>query len=773
MQSREMRMVAAMRKPVCGALWVPLALRRPCKRCKKPVFSLSFFLSPAFFFIFFAHPMGLEARFTFHKLPQGLALMILLPLLFSVLWVSSACDFYLSLLGSDLSSGDAPQRAFATLSRAHEAATTAATSGCTLVTVHIGAGTWFGPWVFPPAPPAPIVYRGATEGSPTIISGGLELTDFLDSGGLWIARVPAHMNATQLFVGSERRPCARSPNVVGNSAFAGDAFSAASTHAWAAPLCPNCSSSDPVNARGLVFDAGDGIDPSWDFSFAEANIFVSPWSNCVARVGSVTPNNRTLLFRESCGSYGLKSFPSYETGRRWFLENVRGALDAPGEWFLNATMATLEYLPLPGETLLGFTVTLAARPSLLVVSQGGLTFEDLTVVFSAGDPSGNRNGFSQTGAVEVAASGVTLQRITVAHASGNCVLLRPGVARFLLSNATLLDCGGHGVYMDTQDQANDVLITDTRIHGVGFTYLSQPTGILLNGGSNISAVHNEILNSSYTGVSVAWMHGSPVPPTPTPYRFNVSFNRVNNFGMGVLSDFAGVRIAINNADNCFLNDTCYVPTLVQNNVISGGHHFAYGADGLYTDNAVAGVNMLDNIVSDVDGMGYQPHCGVNNSLTNTLIYDARGSRIGNCTHGAAVISGCLGWPVPNASNIPAPFAASVRGNIIVTTQCNLYDTSGIWPNPAGSLYPGNQAASNFTSNQNVYWALESALPLSFPQNMGLDQWRAASGNDMSSIESDPLLKDPENGDYTPLPRSPAWALGWRAIDAGAAGPRGK
>jgi hypothetical protein len=194
----------------------------------------------------------------------------------------------------------------------------------------------------------------------------------------------------------------------------------------------------------------------------------------------------------------------------------------------------------------------------------------------------------------------------VARAGGNCVLLRPGVADILLANSTLLDCGGHGVYMDTQGVAgsnsSNVLITDTRIHGVGFTYLAQPTGVLLNGAANVSAVHNEIVNSSYTGLSVAWLHGTAVPSSPAPYRFNVSFNRVQDFGRGVLSDFGGIRVAINNGDDCFLYGTCYVPTLVQNNVITGGHHFAYGADGLYTDNAVAGVDLIDNIVADVDGM---------------------------------------------------------------------------------------------------------------------------------------------------------------------------
>ena len=692
---------------------------------------------------------------------------------------SAPCTIHLSVSGTAGVADGGVDSPFSSLPRAHAAARAAAAlSACADgVTVRVGAGTFGGPWEFPPAPyaGAPITYRGA--GPATVISGGVEITNFtLGTGGLWAARAPAGTNATQLFVGGARRPRARSPNVVGDPAFAVDAFSAASMHVWA-PLCPGCNTSDPRNARGLVYGAADGIDPTWDFSAAVVNAMVAPWGNCVVGVRSVVPDNRTILFRTSCGSYGLTTFPAYETGQRWLLENVRGALDAPGEWFLNASTGALEYAPLPGEALEGFTATLAQRGSLLVVAQDGLSFEDLAVEFSAIDASGSLAGFSQSGAVEIGASGVALRRVTVARAGGNCVLLRPGVANVLLSNATLLDCGGHGVYMDTQDAANNVLITDVRIHGVGFTYLSQPTGVLLNGGANITAVHNEVVNSSYTGLSVAWVHGGAIPLSPAPYRFNVSFNRVSDFGRGVLSDFGGIRVAINNADQCFLTDTCYVPTLVQNNVITGGRHFSYGADGLYTDNAVAGVDMRDNIVGDVDGMGFQPHCGVNNSLVNTLIYDARALRNGNCTYPGAshahtgVIMGCLGgWREANGSTIPAPFAASVRNNIIVTTRCTLYDAQAVWPNPAPH-YPGNLAASNFTANANVLWAAAGALPLRFPQNTTFDQWRALSGNDAASVVSDPLLRDPSGGDFTVLPGSPAWALGWRAIDTGAVGPR--
>jgi hypothetical protein len=696
----------------------------------------------------------------------------------------------------DLHASGADNASFSTFPAAYAAAAARAasladcrTSG---VVLRVGAGEWPGPWVVGAslAPPASAAAsfpaRLTILGSPgAVLTGGVTVGNFsatTSATTVWRASVPPGTNGTQLFVAGVRRPRARSPNVFpgGDPSDPAAAYAASSMHAWASPLCPSCPPADPINARGVVYDAGDGIDPdSWDLSVAEALLFVAPWSTCVQRVRSAFAANRTLLFESPC-VYALGQFPASETGRRWMLENVRGALDAGGEWFLNVSEGTLEYVPLPWEVLEGFTAVLTQRGSLLVVAQDGVTVENMTVTYAAVDPGGRGSGFAQTGAVEVGAAGVTLRGLSVLHAGANCVVLRPGVSDVLVAASLLADCGGHGVYMDTQDDARNVTVTDTRVVGVGYTYLTQPTGILLNGGTNISAVHNAIVNSSYTGISVAWMHGAPLPPQPTPaaapYRFNVSFNRVDSFGLGILSDFGGVRVAINNGDECFVNDTCYVPVLVQNNVVSRGRHFSYGANGIYTDNAVAGVDVVDNMVYDVDGIGVQLHCGANLTLRNNLIYDARATRGGNCTgpqdHYTAVLSGCTRWPTPNGT-IPAPFSAAIEGNIVVATSCpQLYGEGGVWPNP-GPGYPGGPSmASNMTAGRNVYFnANGGGGPLQFPEGLSFAGWTTASGTDQESVVADPLLADPSAANFTVLPASPAWARGWQAIDTASVGPR--
>ena len=95
----------------------------------------------------------------------------------------------------------------------------------------------------------------------------------------------------------------------------------------------------------------------------------------------------------------------------------------------------------------------------------------------------------------------------------------------------------------------------------------------------------------------------------------------------------------------------------------------------------------------------------------------------------------------------------------------------MWPNP-GPIFPGGSiVSSNFSSNFNVYWSIASALPLRFPQNTSFEEWRSMSSNDVSSVVIDPLIADPKNGNFTILPESSAWKLGWKEISTNSVGPR--
>ena len=176
---------------------------------------------------------------------------------------------------------------------------------------------------------------------------------------------------------------------------------------------------------------------------------------------------------------------------------------------------------------------------------------------------------------------------------------------------------------------------------------------------------------------------------------------------------------------------------------------------------------------DVDAAGLHAHCGVQNYASNNLFYDSRGLRGGVCDVIEGVITGCTKWPLNNGSYIWPPMALNAEVNIIVATQCSLFGLGStiVWPNP-GSSFPASLLNSSF--NRNVYFNM-SGVPAIFPPGPDGDsfaQWKTISGCDLNSVIADPCLADPAAGNFSVLPTSPAWKLGWHAIDTSSVGPRG-
>jgi len=65
---------------------------------------------------------------------------------------------------------------------------------------------------------------------------------------------------------------------------------------------------------------------------------------------------------------------------------------------------------------------------------------------------------------------------------------------------------------------------------------------------------------------------------PVDPKFRLRYNRVHDFGMGILSDFGGIYLSSDN-NTCYNpepND-CSVPTEVYQNLVYRGTHFDYGS----------------------------------------------------------------------------------------------------------------------------------------------------------------------------------------------------
>src|SRR5207247_1521433 len=61
-------------------------------------------------------------------------------------------------------------------------------------------------------------------------------------------------------------------------------------------------------------------------------------------------------------NFGKRSVFELQPGDLYYIEHVFEALDAPGEWYLDASSGTLFYLPMPGEQLERFEAVAPVLP---------------------------------------------------------------------------------------------------------------------------------------------------------------------------------------------------------------------------------------------------------------------------------------------------------------------------------------------------------------------------------------------------------------------------
>ena len=73
--------------------------------------------------------------------------------------------------------------------------------------------------------------------------------------------------------------------------------------------------------------------------------------------------------------------------------------------------------------------------------------------------------------------------------------------------------------------------------------------------------------------------------------------------------------------------------------------------------------------------------------------------------------------------------------------------------------------------RNLLWCRNGRLTYSGEEDFATLQQAQAAGLEVDSVEADPLFADPDHGDFTLSPDSPAHALGFVPYDWSSCGPR--
>lgn len=599
------------------------------------------------------------------------------------------------------------------------------------------------PIVFTPEDSAteaqPVTFEAAPGATP-LIDGGRAITGWREEAGRWVADVPEAADGrwrfSALWVNGVRRTPARTPNV-NNGPLAPPAD--ADFFATESPIEMQNEKGETVKSD-RQFKYREGDLKSWD-TFKDAVVVVyHSWATSLLRPESLDEANRVITFTGPARWH----FGYWQPDQRYYVSHLFEALDAPGEWYLHQGEGKLYYLPLPGETFENTTVVAPITQQFLVfagepqdgrfvdhLNFRGLHFAHSEFPIAAEGHSDAQAAFSVHAAIQ--GTGLRHARFedcVVAHTGNYGVWFRRGSQHNVLTRCELTDLGAGGVRigeggspLTPGEAADHNTIENNFMHDGGLIFRSA-VGLWIGRASHTVARHNEIADFRYTGVSVGWSWGYAESSANNNI---IEYNHIHHIGMGQLNDMGGIyTLGISPG------------TVLRGNVIHDvmSHPRLYGGWGLYTDEGSSGIVLEGNLVYNTTTGGFHQHYGRDNVVRNNIFA---------FSHGPQIIR----------SREEDHNSFTFERNLVYFNNGELLGST--WKN------------GNWKLDGNCYWDSTGAA-LDF-QGKTLAEWQAA-GNDGSSLHADPGFANPEAGDYTLKPDSPALALGFSPIDPAKAGLQG-
>jgi hypothetical protein len=472
---------------------------------------------------------------------------------------------------------------------------------------------------------------------------------------------------------------------------------------------------------------GDDVKKEWAGRGVEV-VALLAWSEIRMPIAEVDPAAHTARLT------GNPRPSNKEADARYWIETAPDALDSPGEWYLDTAAHTVSYRPMAGENLAADEVV-APVLTQLVRLEGARKVVFRGIDFRHADWSMPAEGFADAQAAvqaptlfeAIGAEDVAVEHCSFSQSGGYAVWFGRGSKRNRVVANEIYDMGAGGVRIgETQQRPNDAdrswenVVTDNQIHDLGLVYPSA-IGVWVGQSSRNTISHNHIHDLYYTAISVGWTWGYG----PNQCNGNaIEYNHLHHIGKDMLSDMGAIYTL-----------GMQPGTTIRNNLIHDVHSFTYGGWGIYPDEGSTGMVIENNVVYRTKSAGFHQHYGRENLVRNNIF--AFGSE----------------YQLMRTRAEPH-LSFTFEGNIVY------YDS--------GALLGSNWSGDGVKMDRNVYFDARGGTPTF--SGKSLADWRAM-GRDTSSLVADPRFKDAANYDFTVLPDSPAWKLGWKQIDLSTVGPR--
>ncbi|MEY4482850.1 MAG: hypothetical protein RL693_302 [Verrucomicrobiota bacterium] len=579
----------------------------------------------------------------------------------------------------------------------------------------------------------------AAPGAKPIFSGGRTITGWTKSeDGIWKAPLPDKaMVFEQLWINGRLATRARTPNKgffhitdpVGAGVFP-DLTKDMNFHAFAiAPEQYDIVKAIPQEQR-------DGV----------LITVTHAWAVSQCRIKALDDSTQAVQIK------GRSKYPfvEFEPDQRYWMENFRSALDAPGEWFLDRAKGEILYLPLPDEDMTKLEVVSPVSDQFLLIKGAkevefkGIAFQHARYLYPADGLHDTQAATSNGGSIEIEnSSGLRFENCEIAHVGEYGVYFKNGCADSTLTHCHFQDLGGGGVRIGEtarpeDERVNHHIVIDDCIIQHGGRLHPSACGVVMTHTRYCAVTHCDIGDLYYTGVSAGWNWGYG---DTSSRETLVENNHIHHLGWGYLSDMGG-----------YYGLGTSPGTIIRGNHV---HHIVshrYGGWGLYNDEGSADTLMENNLVHDTWNAGFHQHYGYFNTVRNNIFAFGHTAQV-------------------QASRNEPRLRFKYERNIVVwEPEVPLLD-GGEWNWKLNDPPARGEPKDTAIFRNNLYWPTDGKKPaLLTKTHFTWEEWRKM-GRDAGTIFADPMFEDLAKRDFRLKADSPAAKIGFKPWDLSLAGVR--
>lgn len=678
---------------------------------------------------------------------------------------SASAEFYVSSTGSDSNSGtiDAP---FKTIEKAKLSARS--TAGNVNINLRGGVYELSNPINLTSADSGKgggVVTYQSYQNEVVVVRGSKALAGFTAiGGGIYEVDLTANGLGTQtvkdLFVNGVRQIPARYPNYIAPN------FS--KTDPWEGNFVFAASNTPEVKNKVVYSDTFTRPESWSNPTTGSVNIYSGPnYWNSIVPISALNKAGRTINFGSDV-TYNLLP------GNRFFVENIREELDAPGEWFFDASAKKVLLIP----------------PAGININSDRISVPISNYIFN---PNGANNiKFSHLVLEEsqrhalylISSKDITIDNSVIRNTTERGIFVQGSSERVSINNNIIHDTGDDGIMIDQTDysyrknlSSSGHSITNNRVYLVG-QIIKWGSGIKASSTVGLKIANNEVYDTPRVGI---FLVGND---TVVESNHVHNTNRETQDSGGIYTIARSWLYRGNVINNNFVHDT-------------GGYGrsgsvwiFNYFSWGIYLDDFSSGTWVYNNVVARSPKGGVQVHGGRDNTVTNNIFSESltesntylQGRDVSVSLY--STMWNELSAMSANGFDHDKYFAKYPELSTITETMTNATAYAGnkitknifYFPShPSVRLYWVRYFIGN-TGNvvdYNVIWNGGVALSVTHPESAGSqlswDQWKAF-GYDTHSVIADPLFKDPGHDNYELKSGSPALQVGFVPFITSDVGP---